>query len=124
MNSTVRSFLARFRGPSSYQQRKTFAERYAEVKKVQAKYPGFVPIIVETELPLDKCKYLVHGELTLAECLATVRKRLTVVPSAGLFFFVGTTLALPTTRLRDLYLRHQNPDGFLYLNLLTENTFG
>lgn len=116
--------LARFLSKPRYQQRKSFAERYAESKKIRTKYPDYIPVIVETTLPLDKHRYLVHADLTLMEFMLTVRKRLTIPASASVFFLVDNTLAPTGSRMRELYVRHQHPDGFLYLNLVAENTFG
>lgn len=103
---------------------KSFAERYAEARRVREKYPDFIPIIIETTLPLDKRKYLVHADLALRDLMATVRQRLKISPSTGLFFLIGNNLALIGGGLRELYTRYQHPDGFLYLKLAAENTFG
>lgn len=98
---------------------------FDEVRKIRAKYPHMVPIVLRTKLPLDKHKYLVPEKLTVAELMIVIRKRHNFTPNLGLFFLTTTGIPVGALPLHELYRRYQDPQsGFLYLQMVTENTFG
>ena len=43
---------------------------------------------------------------------------------SALFCFIGNTLPTTGTLIKELYGRHRDDDGFLYLSYCGENTFG
>jgi GABA(A) receptor-associated protein len=117
--------LPDFRGTHPYETRK------AESTRIRMKYPDRVPIICEvgkkdsTELELDRCKYLVPIDLTVAQFLMTIRKRIKLSPENALFIFMENNTLPPTSEtLGTLYANQKNDDGFLYMTISLENTFG
>ena len=131
----------------------TLDERKVESARLKEKYPDRIPIVVEADksLKLDKCKFLVPkkctrkskrvatgtdatqeqlpDEFTMGHAMATIRKRCALTPEQALFFFVedgsGAKQLLSVTELiSSVAARHTNEDGFLYLYLTKENTFG
>ncbi|CAJ1028136.1 Autophagy protein Atg8 ubiquitin like, putative [Leishmania lindenbergi] len=63
---------------------------------------------------------------SVAEVILALRGRLALDSCQSLFLSVGenNVLVPGNSLLGDLYERYRNPDGFLYLGYLLENTFG
>lgn len=114
----------------SFKQTNDFDTRKKESAKIREKFPNKIPLIAEkgknTKLnPADKKKYLIHEDMTLAQFIVVLRKRLTLNHTEALFVYVGdNTLATASTPIIQLYESHKDPDGFLYLTYCSENTFG
>ena len=53
-----------------------------------------------------------------------VRKRIKIAPEKALFIFVNGTMPATHASVDEIYEKHQDEDGFLYLTYCTENTFG
>jgi GABA(A) receptor-associated protein len=109
----------------------TFETRQLEAQRIVQKFPGRVPVIVERSnaakktVPLiDKQKFLVPGDLTLGQFVFVIRTRMKLPPESALFCFVGNSLPTTGTLMRELYGRHRENDGFLYVSYCGENTFG
>ena len=71
--------------------------RSAESAKIRAKYPERIPVIVQraakSQIPdIDKRKFLVPGDLTVAQFMWIVRKRIQLPPEKAIFLFVGRVL--------------------------------
>jgi GABA(A) receptor-associated protein len=116
---------------SSFKKTYTFQERKLEASKIKEKYPNRYPIIVETnsntDIPqIDKHKYLVPADLSMAAFLAIIRKRLEVGSEKGLFVSITDKHVLPcnTSLMSQIYKEYAEPCGYLYLTLSTETTFG
>ena len=92
------------------------------------KYPGRYPVICEVskELPdLDKHKYLVPRNITVAQLLYVIRQRVNSLNSEkALYLSIKNTLITSQTRLCDVYDQYKDEDGFLYFSVYSENTFG
>lgn len=113
-----------------FRDRFTFEYRCEEAKRIKEKFPGRIPIIVERavrakDIPiLDKEKFLVPSDLSVAQFIYIIRKRLTLPSEMALFLFVNGTLPTTSTLLREVYSIHCADDGFMYMNYSGENTFG
>lgn len=113
-----------------YKDRISFHERSAESRRISDKFPGRIPVIVERSprdklVPnLDKEKFLVPGDLTTAQFIYIIRKRLTLPSETALFLFVNGVLPTTATLIRELYGMYKDHDGFLYAQYSGENTFG
>ncbi len=114
-----------------FQRKITFQKRLEESKKILAKHPNRIPIIIEksetckTIEDIDKKKFLVPHDLTLGQLMYVVRKRLkTVSAETGLFFFINDTMQPASALLTQIYNNHKHDDGFLYILYSSENTFG
>lgn len=108
-----------------------FSKRYAESDKIKNKYNNRVPIICEIHhkdkknISLDNTKYLVPIDLSVGQFLHIVRKRIKIEPEKALYIFTENYTLSPTSQLiGSLYDNHKNTDGFLYLLISCENTFG
>ncbi|KAH6945378.1 hypothetical protein HPB50_008133 [Hyalomma asiaticum] len=73
---------------------------------------------------IDKQKFLVPNDITVAQFMWIVRKRIHLSPEKALFVFVGRLMPQSSLSMGDLYATYHDDDGFLYLAYSGENTFG
>ncbi|CAG2105760.1 unnamed protein product [Medioppia subpectinata] len=104
-------------------------ERKQESLEMLSKYPDRIPVIIErytnshiTEL--DKDKFLVPYDCTVAQFQWTIRKRCRFSASKAIFLFVNRTLPQACALMGEIYQQHRDEDGFLYMAYSGENTFG
>lgn len=109
----------------------SFENRLDMTKKIKERYPSRVPIIVlqpesNNEIPkLAQYKYLVPNDLTVSQFMFVLRKRIKLDHSKALFIFVNRSVLLNGSMHLDLvYNQYKSDDGFLYITLAGENTFG
>ena len=122
----------------TFKQSHSFESRAAESAKIRARYSDRVPVIVEraknehTLGALDKKKYLVPGDVTVAQFTYIIRKRMRMDHTTAMYVFVETvkdakrSFILPPTSstLTSIYRDHADEDGFLYLSYNGENFSG
>lgn len=105
-------------------------KRKLESARIREKYPDRIPVIVEPslacrkDLPIDKNKYLVPNDLTIAQFIYVIRKRIKLSAEQALFCFVGGGIPSNTTLMSALYDMHKSEDGFLKIVYSSESTFG
>jgi GABA(A) receptor-associated protein len=116
---------------SSFKHEFRFQDRLDEAIKVLNKHPDKIPIICERSLTatidcpiIDKRKYLAPRHLTMGQFLYVIRKRLRLNPEKALFLFVNGTIPPNTSFINEVYNRHKDDDGYLYISYTQENTFG
>lgn len=115
---------------NSFKKKFDFEQRLSESTKIMKKYEERVPVIVlkssRSHLPdIDKNKYLVPAELTIAQFLHIIRKRIDINSTQSIFIFIDDKTLPPTSStFSRLYTDHKDKDGFLYLTYCQENTFG
>ena len=109
----------------------SFEERYKESNRIRSKYPDRIPIIIEKDYrcnnisDIDKKKYLVPGDLTVAQLLFVIRKRIKLDSHSAIYLFINSRVIPSTaTCINNLYNYYKNDDGFLYITYSGENTFG
>ena len=106
----------------------TIEERKKESNRILRKYENRLPLIVDRgddKTPaIDRHKFLVPTECTVAEFQSIIRKRIKLNSDEALFLFVGETLVSGTTPLGQVYNQYKDEDGYLYLTYMKESTFG
>ena len=111
-----------------YKKENSFEERKSESNRIRIKYSNRVPIIVEVfsknDIKLDKSKYLVPFDFVIAQLLCIIKKRIHMTSEAALFIFINNLVPPATTTIGTLYKEHKDKDGFMYLVISLENTFG
>ena len=114
-----------------YKNTKSFENRRGESRKIMEKYPDRVAIIVEklnnkTTLPdLDKSKYLVPHDITSAQFIFIIRKRLKLNSIEAIYISTDDYKIIGGQKLiSQIYQTYKDDDGFLYLKYTQENTFG
>mmetsp|Transcript_40121 Transcript_40121/g.55742 ORF Transcript_40121/g.55742 Transcript_40121/m.55742 type:complete len:119 (-) Transcript_40121:142-498(-) len=112
-----------------FKQEHTLEKRKAESQRIRDKYPDRIPVIVEKAKKsdisdIDKKKYLVPKDLTAAQFMFVIRKRIKLSSEKAMFIFVNNVL-VPTAELMSaIYKKHADADGFLYISYSNENAFG
>ena len=105
-----------------------FEKRKEEAKRILEKYPDRVPVICEriaTNIPqVDRKKYLCPGDLSLANFMYVIRKRMHLTPEKALYLFVNDKMIPCSSLLSTVYDAEKAEDGFLYINYAGESTFG
>ena len=123
---------------ADFQKKFDFESRCSESRRIREKYEGRVPVIV-TRSPTEKIipdvvkrKYLVPTDLSIAQFMYVIRKRINLTSDKSLFLFVGYSdeskkcgALVPTARtLGQVDGEFTDPDGFLYITYTGESTFG
>ncbi len=112
---------------SDYKTKYTLEERKNQAKLIMEKYPERFPIICEVsqQLPsLDKHKYLIPGDLKSETFIFIIRKRINLPPEQAMYFFINNKVLVCSSTISQLYERHKDDDGFLYIYACAESTFG
>ena len=114
---------------SKYRETHTFEQRKQEAEKVRERHPDRLPVICEKVeqskiTDLDKTKFLVPSDLTVGQFVIVVRKRVMLEPEKAIFLFIGDSVPPNQAMMSDLYAKHKDQDGFLYVKYSGENTFG
>merc|ERR1711943_24462 len=78
-----------------FKQQHSFEKRRQEADKIRSKYDDRIPVIVEKApradiAEIDKKKYLVPGDLTVAQFTYVIRKRTKLSAEQALWVFVET----------------------------------
>ncbi|ELT96858.1 hypothetical protein CAPTEDRAFT_224511 [Capitella teleta] len=112
-----------------FKEENTFEQRKNESAKIRGKYPERIPVIVEkapnSQVPdIDKRKFLVPNDISVAQFMWIIRKRVKLPSEKALFLFVGKVLPQSSASMGQIYEEHQDEDGFLYIAYSGENTFG
>ena len=112
-----------------FKKKNEYNKRLIESTNIKQKYNDRIPIIVErykdSTLPrIDKCKYLVPKDMNLGQFVYIIRKRIKLDSNQALFVTVNGVLGGSSSLISDLYDKHKDDDGFLYIVYTSENTFG
>uniref|UniRef100_A0A8V0Y7Y9 GABA type A receptor associated protein like 2 n=5 Tax=Sauria TaxID=32561 RepID=A0A8V0Y7Y9_CHICK len=86
--------------------------RCVESAKIRAKYPDRVPVIVEKVsgsqiVDIDKRKYLVPSDITVAQFMWIIRKRIQLPSEKAIFLFVDKTVPQSRSIRNALFLSSQ-----------------
>jgi len=106
-----------------------FDQRKIESERIRKKYPDRVPVIVKkvanSDIPdIDKHKYLVPEDITIGQFMFILRKRLALSSEKAIFLFINNQIPIMSDIMINVFNKHKNNDGFLYMDYAGENTFG
>jgi GABA(A) receptor-associated protein len=104
-------------------------ERQAECLKIQAKYPNAIPTIIVrgrgANFPaLESSKFLIPRDLTVGHFIYVLRTKIKLLPEQAIFVFINGVLPPNSQLISQVYEKNKSQDGFLYLTITSENTFG
>ena len=106
----------------------SFEKRLDESTSIIAKYPERIPIICErltTKVPeIDRSKYLCPNDLSLGNLVYVIRKRIKIAPEEAIYLFINERILPVSNILGEIYEKHKDEDGFLYIKYDSEATFG
>ena len=114
---------------NSFKNRFDFNKRKAESCRIKKKYKDRLPVIVEIsedskDLVIDKHKYLCPKNLTCGQLIHVIRKRIDIKSSEALYMFCNNELPEASKLVSQLYQKFADDDGFLYIIISKEKTFG
>lgn len=104
-----------------------------EVEVINQQYPGYIPIIVRVynnknnkNFILTKTKFLVTNEITLAQFLTILRKKIKDIKSTeSIYLLIDNTLMPITLAMSSIYKEKKDKDtNMLFITVCKENTFG
>lgn len=105
-----------------------FEKRKKECQRIMSKHKDRIPIIVELntdrEIKLDKNKYLVPHDLTISQFMFVLRRRMKLKESEAIFCYCDKTLPPSSAIINDIYEKYKGTDGYLYITVAFENSFG
>ena len=108
-----------------------FEKRKEEAERILAKYPQRIPVICEKDprsrdIPnIDRQKYLVPDDLSVANFMYVIRKRIKIEAEKSIYLFVNNKVMPATAQfISTLYEKYKDEDGFLYITYAGESTFG
>ena len=98
-------------------------KRKKECDQILNQFPEKIPIICEKDpncklAEIDKTKFLVSNDLTVAQFNFMIRKRLDIKEEKSAFYLLvnGQFAITGDISLSDVYQKHKSPqDGFLYI---------
>ena len=107
----------------------TQVTQMTQVEKFKKKYPDRIPIIVnrykDCILPdLEKNKYLVPKDMKINGFIYVIRKKIKLSSEQAMFITINGELCPSNKTLEEIYEYYKNPDGYLYIDYSSENTFG
>jgi GABA(A) receptor-associated protein len=106
-------------------------QRRNECDKIRKQFPDKIPIICEKDpkskiQEIDKTKYLVPSDLTVAQFCNMLKSRITIGEKEAFFLlFNGAHQVGLDTLMQEAYEKYKNPDdGFLYIMYSSELVWG
>jgi GABA(A) receptor-associated protein len=114
----------------NYRKNVPFDERKLKASLILKQHSDRIPVVVECSEqlqsmhPLKKNKFIVPFELTLAQFIFVIRKHMKLDPSYAIFVFINNKLNPTTALMGELYTTQKDEDGFMYLDVFQESTFG
>jgi GABA(A) receptor-associated protein len=106
---------------------KTFEERLAESNRIKENFPDKIPIILVVDnkiINVIKFKYLIPSNLNMVQLHKCIRNFIKVKSYEAIFLFINNKLIPNTSLMQEVYDSYKDPDGFLYINVALESTFG
>jgi GABA(A) receptor-associated protein len=127
--------------PKSFQEQHSFDTRQREAARMRSEYPNRVPVIVQptarSHVPaMKKRKFLIDKQNTVSQLMLAVRRSVVNAATAERPFGPESALFLYTKKDKHMVLHpgsqtmaniddeYRDEDGFIYMTVDTENTFG
>ncbi|XP_074593304.1 gamma-aminobutyric acid receptor-associated protein-like 2 [Brevipalpus obovatus] len=113
----------------AFKEKHSAEQRFSESSAIRDKFPDCVPVVVQKSAKshlkdLDKCKWVVPYDLTVAQFMYILRDRLKLTQKESIYVFIDRTLPQSSATIGELWTRHRDEDNFLYFMFSEENTFG
>ena len=114
---------------NEYKLLNSFDDRLKESTRIKLKHTDKIPVIIDKYrtkdlIQIDKHKYLLPYDLTIAQFLFIIRKKIKLSPEQSIFIFCNNILLTSNKTISEVYDLYKDDDNFLYLYYDIENTFG
>jgi GABA(A) receptor-associated protein len=106
-----------------YNSKENIERRLQRSKAVIQKHPTHVPVYITSSRKM-KNKYLVERTVPVAQLYKDLVARLNSPDESFTLFTDTNTLLSFSSSMGEVYDVYKNEDGFLYLKLIAEHTFG
>lgn len=93
-------------------------------QSLMQKHPNCVPVVLISEEDLKNTKLLLNKDTTISRLMAYIRSKNTLNKFQAYYLFVNNVLVIQSDTLGNLYSLHSQSNGFLYITVKKENTFG
>ena len=114
-----------------YKNQYSLQKRLEQFKKLKKEFPNKIPIILErgqdcTINKIIKTKYILSGELEIAEFIKIIRDKLEIEPTRALFVLANGKYSISNAdNLGEVYKNYKDKeDGFLYMTYSEELIYG
>lgn len=113
-----------------YRKNVPFDERKLKAALILKQHNDRIPVVVECSeqlqsmFPLKKNKFIVPFDLTLSQFIFVIRKHMKLDSTQAIFVFINNKIHPITAIMGQLYQDQKDEDGFMYLNVFHESTFG
>lgn len=112
----------------NYKEIFSLEKRKKESKNIMLKYPLKIPIIVQlfenSKLNIEKNKYLVPNDLSFGQFIYIIRKKIQINETDALFFYINNKIHSNNKNISDIYNDEVDEDGYMYVYVSAESTFG
>lgn len=106
---------------------KPLQERTKMSESLLVKYPNRIPVILKHNTSikrLSKYKFLVDGDMPISVFGITVKRYVENDIKYGMFLSCQGVIPPGNATLGELYRKYKAPDGFLYITIYLEHSFG
>jgi GABA(A) receptor-associated protein len=114
-----------------FRQTHSFDDRLKCSTQLRTKYPDRIPVLMDQghtgdrSIPeLRSFKFLVPADTKMGLFVYEVRKYTTLKSNQSLYLLINNTLPPMNLTLGELYIKHRDADGFLYITYSGDNVFG
>ena len=97
-------------------------KRIEDYNNLKLRYPDKIPLICEKDPKsninsIEKTKYLIPGDLAVAQFSSMIRKKLEIEKEKAFFLLVnGKHSITGDTLMSELYNKYKDEDGLLYIS--------
>ena len=104
---------------------KNFEDRLESSTNILNKHQNRKPIIIYYPDKDINFKFLLLDSHTISIVLLNLKQRLKLNNEDSIYLFINkTTIPCPTDSILNLYNKFKDDDGYLYMDVRKENTFG
>ena len=94
-------------------------------RSLRTKHPQYYPIILIGDTTLLKTKLLINKDMTVSQLMSYIRTNNKLSKREAYFLFTKrNVLLMQSSTITDIYINNSSDNGFLYVIVKKENTFG
>jgi microtubule-associated protein 1 light chain len=109
---------------STYKNQTTFDKRERLASKIKKQHPTRVPVVIEIS-PQVQTKYLAPCDITFGKFMTEIRQHSKTEAGSAVYCFTENgSIPVSSATVAEVYQSNRDEDGFLYLFMRKESTFG